>query len=100
MKWFDKWFAKKSKEAWENTKKENIYIEKALNTMHDPIPSRVDNEKTMTFKITKANGGWVIEHYQYDKKSDRNKNGIHIVTDDKNLGEELSKIITYENLFR
>ena len=92
MKWFDKWFAKKCKQAWENENK--------LNEVRGELVSRVSSEKTMNLGITRANGGWVVESNQYDKKTDRNNQHIHIVTDDKDLGEELNKIITYENLYR
>jgi hypothetical protein len=40
----------------------------------------------------------VIETRQYDRKRDENNIGLHIVTDDRDLGEEIGKIITYQNL--
>ncbi len=87
MKWFDKWFAKKCKQAWES---------------NQPVKegNRIENERTMTLNVTKANGGWVIEHRQYDKHRDRNNNSVHIITDDKDLGEEIGKIITFESLYK
>ena len=94
MKWFDKWFAKKCKQAWDDSNK----------IMKDPDiitkNNRIDNERTMTFNITKASGGWVIEHRQYDRHKDRNNNSVHIITDDKDLGEEIGKIITFESLYK
>jgi hypothetical protein len=45
-----------------------------------------------------ASGGTIIETTKYDRKSDENRNSLHIVTDDKDLGEELGKIITMEQL--
>lgn len=96
MKWFDKWFAKKCKQAWDNSNQ--------LVKEQDIIPvtksNRIDNERTITLNVTKANGGWVIEHRQYDKHRDRNNNSVHIITDDKDLGEEIGKIITFESLYK
>ena len=65
-----------------------------------PPSTRVENERTMTLNVTKANGGWVIDHRQYDKQRDRNNSSVHIITDDKDLGEELGKIVTFESLYK
>ncbi len=45
-----------------------------------------------------ASGGTIIETTKYDRKNDENRHSLHVVTEDKDLGEELSKIITMENL--
>ena len=58
------------------------------------------NLSTQGFRLNiyGASGGTIIETTKYDRKNDENRNSLHIVTDDKNLGEELSKIITMEQL--
>jgi len=45
-----------------------------------------------------ASGGTIVETTKYDRKSDENRHSLHVVTEDKDLGEELSKIITMEQL--
>ena len=45
-----------------------------------------------------ASGGTIIETTKYDCKNDENRHSLHVVTDDKDLGEALSKIITMEQL--
>ena len=45
-----------------------------------------------------ASGGTIIETTKYDRKHDENRHSLHVVTEDKDLGEELSKIITMEQL--
>ena len=45
-----------------------------------------------------ASGGTIIETTKYDRKSDENRHSLHVVTEDKDLGEELAKIITMEQL--
>ena len=45
-----------------------------------------------------ASGGTIIETTKYDRKSDENRHSLHVVTEDKDLGDELSKIITMEQL--
>lgn len=92
MKIFKKWFAKMCQEAWENAKE----------TRSDRITATVESNglssQGMNFTVYRANGGHIIEHRIYDRKTDRNNNSLHIITDDKDLGEEIGKIITFENL--
>ena len=45
-----------------------------------------------------ASGGTIIETTKYDRKNDDNRHSLHVITEDKDLGEELSKIITMESL--
>lgn len=45
-----------------------------------------------------ASGGTIVETTKYDRKHDEHRHGLHVVTDDKDLGAELSKIITMESL--
>jgi hypothetical protein len=49
-------------------------------------------------KVYKASGGTVIETSAYDRNRDRHHTGLYVITDDKDLGTEISKIITMENL--
>ena len=97
MKWFYKWFAKKCQQALNS---EHELVKEA--DIMPPVTksNRIDNERTMTLNITKANGGWVIEHRQYDRHKDRSNSSVHIITDDKDLGEELGKIVTFESLYK
>ena len=90
MKWFDKWFLKKCKQAWDSAKPAPI----------EGVPIRSNSIDTsgMNFTVYRANGGHVIETRTHDRRNDRYSHGLHIITDDKNLGEEIAKIITYENI--
>jgi len=45
-----------------------------------------------------ASGGTIIETTKYDRKNDENRHSLYVVTEDKDLGEELAKIITMEQL--
>lgn len=45
-----------------------------------------------------ASGGTIVETTKYDRKSDENRHSLHVITDDKDIGQELSKIITMEQL--
>ncbi len=48
--------------------------------------------------VYSAGGGTIIETTKYDRQKDDHRHSLHVVTDDKDLGEELSKIITMESL--
>jgi hypothetical protein len=56
------------------------------------------NSQGFRLNIYGASGGTIIETTKYDRKSDENRHSLHVVTEDKDLGEELSKIITMEQL--
>ena len=49
-------------------------------------------------QVYSASGGTIVETTKYDRKSDENRHSLHVVTEDKDLGEELAKIITMEQL--
>ena len=56
------------------------------------------NSQSFRLNIYGASGGTIIETTKYDRKSDENRHSLHIVTEDKDLGRELAKIITMEQL--
>ena len=49
-------------------------------------------------QVYKASGGIVIETHAYDEKKDRSNIGLYVITEDQDVGYELGKIITFENL--
>jgi hypothetical protein len=49
-------------------------------------------------QVYKAKGGVIVETRNYDPRKDENRNSLYVVTEDKDLGEEIGKIITMENL--
>jgi hypothetical protein len=48
--------------------------------------------------VYSASGGTIVETTKYDRQKDDHRHSLHVVTDDKELGEELAKIITMESL--
>jgi hypothetical protein len=56
------------------------------------------NSQSFRLNVYNASGGTIVETTKYDRKSDENRHSLHVVTADKDLGEELSKIITMEQL--
>ena len=49
-------------------------------------------------QVYKASGGIVIETHAYDEKKDRSNIGLYVITEGQDVGYEIGKIITFENL--
>ena len=62
------------------------------------VESETINSNGMRFNLYVASGGYVVETRVYDEHHDRNRNKLYVITEDKDLGEELGKIITMESL--
>jgi len=56
------------------------------------------DSQSFRLKIYGASGGTIIETTKYDRKNDENRHSLYVVTEDKDLGQELAKIITMEQL--
>jgi hypothetical protein len=52
----------------------------------------------MRLQIYKASGGFVVETRQYDRRTDRHNNTMHVVTEEQDLGQALGKIVMMEAL--
>ena len=64
------------------------------------VDSEGPNIQSQGFRLNVygAAGGTIIETTKYDRQKDDHRHSLHVVTDDKDLGEELAKIITMESL--
>lgn len=110
MQWFDKWFAKKCKQAWEeeNQPKEAESIGYANSTKTSRpvrLSSGRDHDTTLgtrgtQFTLYNANGGSVVELRDYDPINDRVHNVLYVIPSDRDLGEQLGHIVTMEALKR
>lgn len=91
MKWFDKWFAKKCKQAWDNAHSAPVAVPSNGIRVYDGLTS---NGLNMT--IYQADGGKIVEFRHYDPVKDRNMNSLHVITEQEDFAERLSQIITME----
>lgn len=117
MKWFDDWFAKKSKEVWEKAAQKdsvvssaiagaNLDVQKAISlaqniklTNSTPTP----NVQSINFQIYPATGGHVVEvsfadPMQIHINGYGSNKSLHIIPSSEDLGQAISKIITLEML--
>jgi len=90
IRWLNKKFNRYLKDAYVG-----VYANQTIAS--SPKTSNL-NSFGMNFTVYKANGGFIVEYHQYDRHRDRSENKLHIVTEDKDLGEELGKIISFETL--
>lgn len=60
-------------------------------------PRRLDSHG-INFTVHRATGGFIVEYHQYDRKNDRSEHTLHIVHEEEDLGNELSKIISFQSL--
>ena len=91
------WLGRKINRAQEEAE-ESMYINQA--TISSPRIRHHDGIDAHGFnlKVYKARGGTVIETSLYDRKRDESHTALYVITDDKDMGEEIGKIITMENL--
>lgn len=52
----------------------------------------------MTFTIYAANGGHVVEFRSYDPSTDRSASSMHVIPEDQEFSDTISKIVTLECL--
>lgn len=106
MKWFDRWFVRKCKWAWENKHLANDYpagLGKAINMPAPSVSAGPDQHnmlsaRGMHFTVYNAEGGIVIEFTSYDPTTDRRSHRLYIVPDSDNWGEQIAKCVTMESL--
>ena len=67
-------------------------------SMSQDVQMDTINSNGLRFNLYKASGGYVIEIRSYDERTDRNTNKLYVITEDKDLGVEIGKIITMESL--
>jgi hypothetical protein len=73
----------------------NMATSKSISVGRGPT---LDNDKGIRFQVYRASGGMIVETSTYDRHKDRSHSGLYIITDDKDLGQEIAKIITMETL--
>jgi len=83
--------------------KPKTFREKLRNWLYpEPITKIIQSSSlssnSMSFNLYRANGGFVIEISNYNTGKDQYQHNLYIVTDEKDLGHELGKIITLQGL--
>lgn len=99
-----RWLLNKVTESagWEKRQSQErdsaIQVNRLAGSIPASVPSIDQPDRAIQFTVYNANGGRVVETRRYDKKTDRNSNGLYIITSDADFGREIDKIITMEAL--
>lgn len=98
-----RWMLKAVKEAVQEERGEVAEKERYANipvprSLSAGSPSIDQPDRAIQFTVYNANGGRVIETRRYDRKTDRNSNGLYVITSEQDFGREIDKIITMEAL--
>lgn len=105
MKWFDRWFFKQAKKAWENkdSYEEEIYVNKTkaqrglqLGTAMAIEKGRAEGENRITFELSSAVGGKILNVRHYDHRTDRHESQTYVIPGGEDIGERVAKIINLE----
>ena len=91
---FFRWYDKQLTKAKRDNKKMDDTAELVVQER-----SRIASNGT-NFTLFQANGGTVLELRHYDRKNDDNIYTLYVIPSDRDLGQEISHIITMESLKR
>jgi hypothetical protein len=100
MKWFDQWMYKQAKKAWENKDQyEEVYSKgNRMGTLSvaQIERGRAEGEDRITFELTTAIGGRILNVRRYDDRKDRHDQQTYIIPNGEDLGQRVAKILNLE----
>lgn len=109
MKWFDRWFYKQAKKAWDNKsafeqeEESKRYVslkEMKMNTlgMGTAMVERgnPEGQDRISFELTSAVGGRILNVRRYDERKDRNDNQTYVIPSGEDVGARVAKILNLE----
>jgi len=101
MRWFDQWFVRKCRWAWENRDIADVAESpRVLNSTKHLVIQEDEAPWNDGLRITikKMIGGFVVSFRTYDRIKDRSDERNYIIIDDEDFNSELGKIITMESM--
>jgi len=103
MKWFDKWVYKQTKKAWENKDRyeEAEYASNKVSHMGTLGVAQIERgrpegERRITFELSTAVGGKILNVRHYDDRKDRHDQQTYVIPNGEDVGERVAKIINLE----
>ena len=96
MKWFDEWFARKWRQAWEN--RDDVALVGGKPAKLLAVAEDESWEDGLRISIKKMIGGSVVSFRTYDRRTDRSESRHYIITDEQDFNTELGKVITMERM--
>ena len=93
MGWFKRKFAQWSREAWENSRNEEV-----CDTTTIRAYDGINGKSSVRFTVYPASGGFVIESYKQDRYKENDGPTLTIVNHGEDLGKAVEHIIAMEAL--
>ena len=101
MRWFDQWFVRKCRWAWENKDiiEQEITDEQITRRLGVQLVAAEEGwGDGLRINVRKVIGGSVISFRIYDRIKDRSDERHYIITDEQDFNSELGKMITMESM--
>lgn len=105
MKWLDRWLYAKVRDMWDNKHKyeEEVYVNKAqrglqVGTAMTIEKGRAEGEDRITFELTSAVGGRILNVRRYDERKDRHDTQTYVIPSGEDVGARVAKILNLELL--
>lgn len=102
MKWFDQWLYAKVRDMWDNREKyENFKLPELKMAISGAQVSAIsrgqpEGEDRITFELSTAIGGRILNVRRYDNKTDRHDTQTYVIPQGVDIGERVTKIINME----
>ncbi len=101
MRWFDRWFVRKCRWAWENRDAADIPAAAKMPRISGQNFIEEDSapwQDGLRITIKKVIGGFIVSFRTYDRIRDRSDERHYIITDEQDFNTELGKTITLESI--
>jgi hypothetical protein len=103
MKWFDRWFYKQAKKAWE-MKDHYEESERGIGILERNMKmgtalverGRSEGEDRISFELSTAVGGRILNVRRYDERKDRHDSQTYVIPNGEDVGERVAKILNLE----
>lgn len=104
MKWFDRWLYAKVRDMWDNRYKyeadkdykESRGLNMAIGQTAMIERGRAEGEDRITFELSTAVGGRILNVRRYDDRKDRHDSQTYVIPNGEDVGERVAKIINLE----
>ena len=104
MKWFDRWFYRQAKKAWDNKdlyESEGKYQEERTIKMATLGAAQLsrgnpEGENRISFELSNAVGGKILNVRHYDHHRDRHESQTYVIPNGEDIGERVAKIVNLE----
>lgn len=108
MKWFDRFLYRKLRDMWDNKDQYNHYLEEVDYKKAKALKMNIgtamvergsaEGEDRVTFELSSAVGGRILNVRRYDNKNDRHQSQTYVIPSGEDVGERVAKIVNLELL--